>query len=100
MVSFIDAHRKEYGVESICRVLPIAPSMYYEHEARRKKPELLPARAKRDADLRPQIRREQQEVYGVRSRSSFFATAIRRPTYPPARRAAGIKPNPNAGDPK
>jgi len=69
MVTFIDDHRDEYGVESICGVLPIAPSTYYEREARRKNPELLPARAKRDAELRTQIDRvwhEQQEVYGVR----------------------------------
>ena len=26
MVSFIDAHREEYGVEPMCKVLPIAPS--------------------------------------------------------------------------
>lgn len=69
MVTFIDDHRNEYGVESICSVLPIAPSTYYEREARRKNPELLPARAKRDAELRTEIKRvwhEQQEVYGVR----------------------------------
>jgi len=68
-VTFIDAHRDLYGVESICSVLPIAPSTYYEREARRKNPELLPARAKRDAHLRIEIDRvwhEQQEVYGVR----------------------------------
>jgi putative transposase len=28
MVAFIDDHRKTYGVEPICRVLPIAPSTY------------------------------------------------------------------------
>ena len=68
-MTFIDDHRHEYGVESICSVLPIAPSTYYEREARRKNPELLPARAKRDAELRTEINRvwhEQQEVYGVR----------------------------------
>jgi len=69
MVAFIDDHRDLYGVESICSVLPIAPSTYYEREARRKNPELLPARAKRDAELRPQIDRvwhENEEVYGVK----------------------------------
>jgi transposase InsO family protein len=69
MVTFIDDHRDQYGVESICSVLPIAPSTYYEQEARRKNPELLPARAKRDAELRPQIDRvwhENEEVYGVK----------------------------------
>lgn len=29
MTSFIDEHRGEYGVEPICRVLPIAPSTYH-----------------------------------------------------------------------
>ena len=68
-MTFIDDHRDQYGVESICSVLPIAPSTYYEREARRRDPSLLPARAKRDAELRSSIDRvwhEQQEVYGVR----------------------------------
>jgi putative transposase len=30
MGRFIDAHRDVYGVEPICAVLPIAPSVYYE----------------------------------------------------------------------
>ena len=30
MVRFIDDHREEYGVEPIYRVLPIAPSTYYQ----------------------------------------------------------------------
>jgi putative transposase len=34
MVSFIDEHRSLYGVEPICRVLPIAPSTYYEMKVR------------------------------------------------------------------
>ena len=29
MVAYIDAHRDEFGVESICKQLPIAPSTYY-----------------------------------------------------------------------
>jgi putative transposase len=69
MVSFIDAHRGEYGVEPICSVLPIAPSTYYEHEARGANPALLPARAKRDAELRDlvdRVWRENFRVYGVR----------------------------------
>ena len=69
MVSFIGEHRSEYGVEPICRVLPIAPSTYYEHEARRANPDLRPARAKRDAELRDlvdRVWRENFQVYGVR----------------------------------
>jgi hypothetical protein len=69
MVSFIGEHRSEYGVEPICNVLPIAPSTYYEHEARRANPDLQPARAKRDAELRDlvdRVWRENFQVYGVR----------------------------------
>jgi len=69
MVSFIDDHRGEYGVEPICRVLPIAPATYYEHKARERDPARLPARVRRDAQLRAEIRRIWQEnfqVYGVR----------------------------------
>jgi len=64
MVEFIEKHRKEYGVEPICAMLPIAPSTYYEHAARRRDPELRPARAKRDDELRVQIRRVWQESFG------------------------------------
>jgi transposase InsO family protein len=66
---FIDEHRDAYGVEPICRVLPIAPSTYRAHAARRADPSLLSERARRDAELRPEIRRvwrENFEVYGVR----------------------------------
>ncbi len=69
MVSFVDEHRDEYGVEPICSVLPIAPSTYYEHRAREVDPSRLPPRAKRDAVLREEIRRvweENRRVYGVR----------------------------------
>ena len=33
MINFIDDYRSLYGVESICHVLPIAPSTYYQHRA-------------------------------------------------------------------
>ncbi len=35
MKRFIDNYRGDYGGESICRVIPIAPSTYYEQKARR-----------------------------------------------------------------
>ena len=44
MIAFIDDHRATYGVEPICRVLPIAPSTYYEHGAQRQDPTQLSAR--------------------------------------------------------
>ena len=39
MIAFIDDHRGAYGVEPICRVLPIAPSTYHAHAARRGDPD-------------------------------------------------------------
>jgi hypothetical protein len=51
MKAFIDEHRETYGVEPICRVLPIAPSTSYEHAARKANPDRRPARERRDADL-------------------------------------------------
>jgi len=69
MIAFIDDHRGAYGVEPICAVLPIAPSTYHRHAARRADPSLLPARAKRDARLMPEIARVFEanfQVYGVR----------------------------------
>ena len=33
MIAFIDDHRETHGVEPICKVLPIAPSTYYDHVA-------------------------------------------------------------------
>ena len=40
MIAFIDDHRGAYGVEPICEVLPIAPSTYHSHAARRADPSL------------------------------------------------------------
>jgi putative transposase len=69
MIAFIDEHRVLHGVEPICRVLPIAPSTYHAHAARRADPGKLPARARRDMTLKSEIRRVYEEnfrVYGVR----------------------------------
>ena len=69
MISFIDDHRGSHGVEPICRVLPIAPSTYHDHVAKRTEPEKLSARAKRDEILKSEIARvfaENFEVYGAR----------------------------------
>ena len=68
-MTFLDDHRNAYGVESICSVLPIAPSTYYEQKARQADPDRLPARAKRDRFLTEEILRVWKEnfcVYGVR----------------------------------
>src|SRR5687768_1071745 len=69
MIAFLDHHRGVYGVEPICRVLPIAPSTYHAHVARRADLGTLSRRAKRDEVLKSEIRRvfeENFQVYGVR----------------------------------
>ena len=48
MIAFIDDHRGAYGVEPICKVLPIAPSTYRAHAARHADPAKQPSRAKLD----------------------------------------------------
>ncbi len=71
MISFIDDHREVYGVEPICRVLPIAPSTYYLHAARRADPEKQPVRARSDATLMIEIQRvfERTSASTARARS-------------------------------
>ena len=69
MTAFIDEHREVYGVEPICRVLPIAPSTYHERVAQRRDPERRSPRARRDQGLKPEVVRvfaENFGVYGVR----------------------------------
>ena len=69
MIAFIDDHRGAYGVEPICRVLPIAPSTYHARVAQRADPSLGSARSQRDGMLRAEVRRVHAEnfgVYGVR----------------------------------
>ncbi len=69
MIAFIDEHRGVYGVEPISRVLPIAPSTYHAHMAKRAEPAKGSARAQRDAELKIGVRRvfdENFRVYGVR----------------------------------
>ena len=65
MIAFITAHRDQYGVEPICRVLPIAPSTYYVRIAAQADPAKLSNRARRDLALRPVIKRVFAENYGV-----------------------------------
>ena len=69
MIAFIDDHRGAYGVEPICKVLPIAPSTYHAHAAQQADPLRLPPRNKRDTELQAVIRRVHEAnfgVYGVR----------------------------------
>lgn len=69
MIAIIEEHRDDIGVEPICRHLPIAPSTFYDHMAKRANPHLLSARAKRDMTLKPELERvweQNYKVYGVR----------------------------------
>ena len=69
MIAFIEENRDDIGVEPICKHLPIAPSTFYDHMAKRANPDLLSDRAKRDVTLKPEIERvckQNYKVYGVR----------------------------------
>ena len=68
---FIDDHREPLGVEAICKVLPIAPSTYYQHKSIERDPEKASARAKRDTFLMTRI-----NIYWERSRKRYGAVKI------------------------
>jgi putative transposase len=68
MVTFIDQHRATVGVESICRVMPIAPSTYFRRKAEAADPSKRSARAIRDEVLKAiidRIWREHDQAYGA-----------------------------------
>lgn len=56
VMAFIDASAKELGIEPICRELRVTPSSYYEHAARLADPSRRPFCARRDDDIRRQIK--------------------------------------------
>ena len=69
MVAFVDQPRDVSGVESICALVPIAPSTYCRHKAQQRDPSRRSARARRDDVLRVEIQRvwdEHHQVYGPR----------------------------------
>jgi putative transposase len=72
MVRYIDAHRAEHGVEPICRVLAIAPSIYYGAKSRP-----LSARAVRDAVLLPILLGLWQANYSVYGARKLWKAARR-----------------------
>lgn len=65
MMSFIDAHREDLGIEPICRELAIAPSSYHEHTARLADPGRRPDRVRRDDEMRVQIKRVHEASFGL-----------------------------------
>ena len=69
MIGFMEDHRGVYGVEPICRVLPIAPSTYHAHAAKSRKPERRSKRAQMKESLKIDVKRVFSQnfgVYGVR----------------------------------
>ena len=69
MVAFIDEYRACYGVEPICKELPVAPSTYYRYKALECQPEKQGARTQRDDHLSHEITRvweESHHNYGAR----------------------------------
>jgi len=60
MIAYIDANKDRFGIEPICRHLPIAPSTYYD--ARSRPPS---ARKLRDEQLKPEIARVHADNFGV-----------------------------------
>ena len=69
MIAFIHDHKSMHGVEPICKVLPIAPSTYFDHRAKQSDPVKLSARVRRDAALRPTISHvfeRNHKIYGAR----------------------------------
>lgn len=66
MTGFIEEDRQTYGVGSICKILPIAPSVYYVTVATLKN---ACARKYKDKEMCHEIRRvwnDNFRVYGVR----------------------------------
>jgi len=60
MIAYIDRNKDRFGVEPICRLLPIAPSTY--HDAKRRPPS---ARKLRDERLKIQIARVHGANFGI-----------------------------------
>lgn len=60
MTTFIDEHKERFGIEPICRHLPIAPATYYD--VKKRPPS---ARALRDEQLKVEIRRVHAANFGV-----------------------------------
>ncbi|MCY1707776.1 IS3 family transposase [Pannonibacter sp. SL95] len=87
VMSFIDTHREELGIEPICRELAIAPSSYHEHAAQladpgrrparvrpvsgacparvRRVSGACPARVRPDDELRQEIKRVHEDSFGL-----------------------------------
>ena len=68
MVDFIDDHRRVYGVEPICRIVPIAPSTYYDAKTQQADATRRSVRAQRDtavSEAIDQVWHDNRCVYGA-----------------------------------
>ena len=65
VMSFIDDHREDLGIEPICHELAIAPSSYHEHAGRLADPAKRSARAQRDDEIKVQIKRVHDASFGL-----------------------------------
>ncbi len=69
MTAFIEEHRDTFGVEPVCKVLPIAPSSYYARRTIARDPGLASDRAKSDIHDSAEIKRVHEQSgdrYGAR----------------------------------
>jgi putative transposase len=62
MIAFIDDHREAHGIEPICKALPIVPSTYHAHVAKRR-PGQAVGTARRDSTMKIDIRRVFEENF-------------------------------------
>ena len=76
MIAFIDDHRDEFGVGSICRVLPIAPSSYYAHLSIRRSPDKASDRARKDDKDAREIQRVFDTGSSPRVRGTLWPESI------------------------
>ena len=89
MIAFIDDHRVAYGVEPVCKVLPIAPSTYHAHVAKRIDAGKRSARARRDAELKIEIERVFAENLVSTAHVRFGGSSSGRVSTFPAARSSG-----------
>ena len=82
MILFIEDHRMDFGVESICKVLPVAPSSYYANLAIRRDPGLASNRTHQDVTDSVEIRRihdESRSRYPLSTANDWLMPALIHP---------------------
>ena len=89
MTAFIDAHRQDYGVEPICRLLQVAPSAYYERVRKRQDPERRSQRNKRDHARKPEILRVFNQNFGSMASAKSGGKCGGKASRSPAARSSG-----------